>query len=93
MDQRLIPGMSYVKSSKYRYSIVLLLYGNILTPSEIQQKLNIRLNHVSLHLKELRDMNIVVCLNEDAKKGRLYELSDLGNELYNYINKPTIGNE
>lgn len=93
MDERLIQAISYLKSSKYRQSVVLLLHNNILTPAEIQQKLDIRLNHVSFYLKELKKMNIVVCLNEDTKKGRLYELTDLGNELYTYITKSSSDNE
>ncbi len=93
MDERLIQGISYLKSSKYRQSVVLLLHNNILTPAEIQQKLDLRLNHVSFYLKELKKMNIVVCLNEDTKKGRLYELTDLGNELYTYITKSSSDNE
>lgn len=85
MDSRLIAGVSYLKSSKYRAQIVILLHDNIMTPAELQHKLNIRLNHVSLHLKELKEKEIIVCLNEDAKKGRLYQLSELGYELYPHI--------
>lgn len=85
MDQQLISAISLVKASKYRQQIVVMLHNTIFTPAEIQQKLDIRINHVSLYLKELKDANIVVCLNEDTKKGRLYTLSHLGNELYGYI--------
>lgn len=85
MDSQIIAGVSYLKSSKYRTNIVILLHDSIMTPAEIQQKLEIRLNHVSLHLRELKEKDIVVCLNEDAKKGRLYQLSELGNELYQHI--------
>lgn len=85
MDQQLISAISLVKASKYRQHIVMMLHNTIFTPAEIQQKLDIRINHVSLYLKELKEANIVICLNEDTKKGRLYTLSDLGNELYGYI--------
>ena len=85
MDEQIISGVSYLKSSQYRMKIVLILHDAIMTPAEIQEKLNIRLNHVSMYLKNLREMDIVRCLNEDAKKGRLYQLSEYGNELYNYI--------
>lgn len=86
MEERVISGISYLKSSKYRSNIVRLLHSKIMTPAELQHKLNIRLNHVSLYLKELKENNIVICLNEDSKKGRLYQLTELGNELYDYIN-------
>lgn len=85
MDSELIAGVSYLKSSKYRTSIVILLHDNIMTPAEIQQKLDIRLNHVSLYLRELKEKGIIVCLNEDAKKGRLYQLSELGYEIYQHV--------
>lgn len=86
MEERVISGISYLKSSKYRSDIVMLLHSKIMTPAELQHKLNIRLNHVSLYLRELKENNIVICLNEDSKKGRLYQLTELGNELYDYIN-------
>lgn len=85
MDQQLISAISLVKASKYRQQIVVMLHNTIFTPAEIQQKLDIRINHVSLYLKELKEANIVVCLNEETKKGRLYTLSDLGEKLYGYI--------
>ncbi|HJJ42438.1 MAG TPA: hypothetical protein O0W90_03885, partial [Methanocorpusculum sp.] len=81
----IINGISYLKSSRYRLNIVLLLQGNIMTPAELQRKLNIRINHVSLYLRELKDKDIVVCLNEESKKGRLYQLTELGNELCSYL--------
>lgn len=53
-------------------------------PSEIAEKTGIRLNHVSAFLKELKEYDIVECLNEDNKKDRLYQLTGLGK---NAINK------
>jgi len=46
-----------------------MLYNTVFTPAEIQQKLGIRLNPASFYLKELKDANVIVCLNEDTKKG------------------------
>ena len=54
-------------------------------PSEISSETKIRLNHVSKLLSELKEKNIVECLNENDKKGRLYHLTDYGLELYDYI--------
>lgn len=75
-----------LKSSKYRFKIIKAIGNNIITPSEISKKIGIRLNHVSMFLKELKENNLVKCLNEDTKKGRLYELTELGK---NAINKLT----
>lgn len=85
MDEQLVSALSCVKSSNYRMQIVVNLHGGVMTPAELQEKLDIRINHVSSYLRELKEKGIVVCLNEDAKKGRLYELSELGNELYSYL--------
>ena len=32
-------------------------------------------------LKELKDAGIAECINEDVRKGRLYRLTDVGNEI------------
>ena len=37
--------------------------------------------------KKKKNENIVVCLNESEKKGRLYELTPKGKETYKYILK------
>ena len=81
--------ISLLKSSEYRLKIVKAIGNDTVTPSEIANKIEIRLNHVSMFLKELKENNIVKCLNEDTRKGRLYELTGLGK---NAINKLTNGN-
>jgi predicted transcriptional regulator len=50
----------------------------VFTPSEIANKVNLRLNHVSMVLTDLKDKKLVECLNEETKKGRLYQLTKLG---------------
>ena len=47
--------------------------------------MGLRTNHVSNVLKELKKENIVVCLNEDARKGRLYKNTEIGIEILKYI--------
>ena len=32
-------------------------------------------------LKELKDAGVAECINEEARKGRLYRLTDLGEEI------------
>jgi len=89
MQKGMVTAISLLKSSEYRLKIVKAIGKNTVTPSEIANKIEIRLNHVSMFLKELKENNIVKCLNEDAKKGRLYELTELGK---NAIDKLTNGN-
>ena len=73
MDKKLIKGISLLKNSKYREKILFSLSDvNYLTPSEIAEKTEIRLNHVSNFLKDLRDNQLLECLNEVEKRERLY---------------------
>ena len=74
----MINAVSLIKSSEYRSKVLKAINGNIITPSEIAKKTGLRLNHVSMVLTELKENNLVKCLNENTKKGRLYQLTDIG---------------
>ena len=88
MQKGMVTAISLLKSSEYRLKIIKAIGKDAVTPSEIAEKIGIRLNHVSTFLKELKENNLVKCLNEDTRKGRLYELTELGQ---NAINKLTNG--
>ena len=78
----MIKGISLLKNSEYRKKILESLYKvNYLTPSEIAEKTKLRLNHVSNSLKDLKDNKLVVCLNENEKRGRLYQITELGKKV------------
>ena len=76
----MVTAISLLKSSGYRLKIMEAIGDNTLTPSEIANKINIRLNHVSFFLKELKDKKLLKCLNEENRKGRLYELTEIGKD-------------
>jgi len=82
----MVKAISLLKSSEYRSKIIKAIGNDTLTPSEIAHKINIRLNHVSIFLKELKENNMVKCLNEESRKGRLYELTTLGKNAINKLN-------
>ena len=88
MQKGMVTAISLLKSSEYRLKIVKAIGKDTVTPSEIAEKIGIRLNHVSTFLKELKENKLVKCLNEDTRKGRLYELTGLGQ---NAIDKLTNG--
>ena len=88
MQKGMVTAISLLKSSEYRLKIIKAIEKNTVTPSEIAEKIGIRLNHVSTFLKELKENKLVKCLNEDTRKGRLYELTELGQ---NAIDKLTNG--
>ena len=74
----MINAISLIKSSEYRHKVLKAIGNEVLTPSEIARKVDLRLNHVSMVLTDLKDKKLVKCLNEETKKGRLYELTELG---------------
>jgi len=81
MEQKLIDAISMVKASNHRHNVLNTLGNDIMTPSEISKKTGIRLNHISLFLGELKENDLVKCLNESAKKGRLYQITDMGKKV------------
>lgn len=82
MEKQIIKGISLIKNSDYRKRILTGLSDvNYLTPSEISQKTKIRLNHVSNFLKDLKDNKLILCLNDEDKRGRLYQITDLGKKV------------
>lgn len=80
----MIKAVSIIKASKNKVKIVNSLTNGLKIPSEISKDTDIRLNHVSNLLSELKEIGIVQCLNEEDKKGRLYALTDKGNEVVKY---------
>ena len=76
----------YVMASEYRRLVLTSVYKHMNIPSNIALDVDLRTNHVSNVLKELKDKGLVECLNENAKKGRLYKITDLGTEVIKSIN-------
>ena len=77
--------VGYIMASDYRTKILKSIGESMKIPSAIAEEIGLRTNHVSNVLKDLKDKNLVVCLNEDVRKGRLYKNTDLGLEVLNYI--------
>ncbi|MEJ2248659.1 MAG: transcriptional regulator, partial [Candidatus Lokiarchaeota archaeon] len=81
MDDVIIKPYSLIVVSPNKISIIQVLENKVLTPKGISIKTNIRINHISAYLTDLKEENIVICLNEDKKRGRLYELTNLGKKV------------
>ena len=79
-DEMLIE-MSYVQISKYREKVVKALDGETKIPTQIARDSDIRPNHISKVLSELKSHELVECINPEVRKGRLYRLTDKGVEL------------
>ena len=61
------------------------LDGEVLIPSQIAKNSGIRTNHISKVLAELKAHERVECINPEVRKGRLYRLTDKGEEIVNKI--------
>lgn len=52
-------------------------------PTEIASDSGILPNHISNVLRQLKEKEIVECINPEVRKGRLYRLSDNGLNILN----------
>lgn len=79
LNEKEMSKMGYVLCSKHRENIIKNLYKNKLQiPSKIAKETNILPNHISFYLRQLKENDIVKCINEEDHKGRLYKLTDMG---------------
>lgn len=72
---------SYIKISSYREKVFTALESvgtNGLMPHEIANETSIIQNHVSSVLKQLKDKGLIVCINPEVHKGRIYRLTNKG---------------
>lgn len=84
-NDELFQLLGYVMASDYRKNIIKSLGTDIKIPSVIAEEIGLRTNHISNVLKDLKKKNLVVCLNEEARKGRLYKNTDLALEILEYL--------
>ena len=84
-DEKIFQLLGFVMASSYRKNIIKSIGKSIKIPSDIASEVGLRTNHISNVLNDLKKKELVVCLNEDAKKGRLYRNTELGLEVLKYI--------
>lgn len=68
----------YVKKSSYRVNVLKAIGDDIKIPTEIAEDSGVLRNHVSNVLRELKQKDLVECVNPNSRKGRLYRLTDEG---------------
>ena len=81
VNDEMLKKISYVNISSYRAKTVKSLQGDVKIPTKIAKDTGILPNHMSKVLKELKDAGIAECINPEVRKGRLYRLTDLGEEI------------
>ena len=77
-NDELLKLTSFVQISKYREKTLKSIGDEVKIPTNIAKDSGIRTNHISKVLSELKSKDIVECINEEARKGRLYRLTDTG---------------
>lgn len=81
LSDEMLTEISYVQISQYRTKVMKALDGEVKIPSTIAKDSGIRTNHISKVLAELKDHELVECINPEVRKGRLYRLTDKGEKI------------
>ena len=79
--------INYVKRSQYRLKVMKSLDGEAKIPSEIARDTEIYQNHISNVLKQVKEHELIECINPEVRKGRLYRLTDKGEKVSEYFNE------
>ena len=77
-EEKIWELIGFIKVSPTRYKTLKTLKTDFLMPSEIAKSTGLRTTQVSNALSDLKEKDLVVCMNESAKKGRIYQNTELG---------------
>ena len=47
-------------------------------PSQLARECDISVHHISNYLRNLKEHDLIECINEEVRKGRLYRLTENG---------------
>ena len=72
--------VGYVKRSPNRVKALGLLTAPTM-PSELGREMKISLTHASKIIRELHSKELVSCLNESLKLGRIYRITNMGKKV------------
>ena len=86
LSDEMLTEMSYVKISTYRTKVMKSLDDEVKIPSQIAKDSDIRVNHISKVLSELKAHELIECINPEVRKGRLYRHTDKGEIVSKNIN-------
>ena len=68
----------FIQRSSYRQRVLKALDEDVLMPTEIAKRSNIKTNHVSKVLSELKNKDLIEIINPEVRKGRLYRQTNKG---------------
>lgn len=81
MDDDTLKTYAYVTISSYRERVVRALQDENKTPTQIANDSDIRVNHISKVLRELKECGVAECINEENRKNRIYRLTNVGQDI------------
>lgn len=84
-EQEIWDLIGFIKISPHRQKTLKALKDDFLMPSEIAKLTGMRTTQASSALNDLKKKNIVVCMNESAHKGRIYQNTKLGMQLLDIL--------
>lgn len=81
----MVDKQRYVEKSSYRVNVLKAIGGDVKIPTEIAEDSGVLRNHLSNVLRELREKDLVECVNPEVRKGRLYRLTEEGLDILDEI--------
>lgn len=84
-NENILEKIAFVIASTHRKNIILFLDDSLYTPKQIGDAINVRTNHISNLLAQLRKKDLVYCATPQIRKGKLYALTDDGKQVLEYI--------
>ena len=81
VDINLLRTRGYIEASTYRKKVMKELGDEYLTQTEISKRAQIKTSHISKTLFDLKQKNLIECINEEARKGRLYHITEKGEKV------------
>ena len=73
--------IGFIKVSPARLNCVLSIGNTYKMPIEIAKESGMKITQISNALHDLKEKQIVICLNETTVKGRLYKNTEIGLKL------------
>ena len=84
-EMELYKILGYVKVSPYRTNTLRSIGSELKMPSVIAKEIDVRTSQVSSALADLKKYDLVICVNEEVRKGRLYKCTDLGLQIIEHL--------
>ncbi|MDR2624348.1 MAG: ArsR family transcriptional regulator [Methanobrevibacter sp.] len=85
MEVKTAEKIGWVKLSRHRKKVIIDLSDKLKIPTEISKSTGLSKSEVSRVLRDLKEKDIVICLNEESHRGRIYCLTDVGSEILKHI--------